>query len=211
MKYLDFKKKVAEFPVFSSSVLTHLYENSQVLRNQLSRWEKQNLVHKLKKGLYVLNEADRKASLSRTFIANQIYSPSYISTEYALGFYRLIPERIADVTSVTTRKTYRVSNTFGTFVYQHISEKVFAGFTILQDEAKHPFLIAFPEKAMVDFIYLNLKRFTPGDSNVFEGSFRFQNLDMLKKKVLLDYAQLFGNRKLVLVIKTLLDFKEKQK
>jgi predicted transcriptional regulator of viral defense system len=210
MKYLDFKKKISGVPFFSSSLLAHLGENPQVLRNQLSRWEKQNLLHKLRKGLYVLNEVDRKETLSRTFLANQIYSPSYVSTEFALGFYNLIPERVADVTSVTTRKTYRVSNIFGIFVYQHISEKTFAGFTVLQDEARHPFLIALPEKAMVDFIYLNLKRFAPGDMDVFENSFRFQNLGDLKEKRLLDYARLFKNKKLFSIVETLLDVREKQ-
>lgn len=65
---------------------------------QLSNWEKKGLIIRLKRGLYVLNENDRKIEPSRIFLANSLYSPSYVSTAYALGYYDLIPEKVEDGT-----------------------------------------------------------------------------------------------------------------
>lgn len=65
---------------------------------QLSNWEKKGLIIRLKRGLYVLNENNRKIEPSRIFLANSLYSHSYVSTAYALGYYDLIPEKVEDGT-----------------------------------------------------------------------------------------------------------------
>lgn len=195
MKYLDFKNKVKDMPVISSSLFVYLDINEQTLRNQISGWKKKGLILQLKKGQYVLNENDRKAKVSKLFLANQIYTPSYISNEYALMFYDLIPERVVDLTSVTTRKTAMFKNDFGYFIYQHLSIKCFEGFIERKDENKRSFLIAEPEKAVVDFIYFNLPRFTR-NIDIFEESFRFQNYSNLNRLKLHKFAALFRNKKL---------------
>jgi len=69
-----------------------------ILRVQLSNREKKGLIIRLKQGLYVLNENNRKIEPSRIFLANSLYSPSYVSTAYALGYYDLIPEKVEDGT-----------------------------------------------------------------------------------------------------------------
>lgn len=209
MKYLEFKKRVERFPLISSSQLVFVEKNLQVLRNQLSRWRRQGLIVKLKKGLYVLNEYDRRIVPSRVFLANQLYPPSYVSTEYALGFYDLIPEKVVDVTSVTVKKTRKIKNMFGTFVYQHISLKAFKGLTQIKDENGYNIFIAVPEKAVVDFIYLNLYRFRKDSLDIFEESFRFQNVEILRKKRLIEFASYFSNKKLTVVVKNFCDFIKK--
>ena len=90
--------------------------------------------------------------------------------EYALNFYGLIPEKVADLTSVTTKKTTRFSAQEGTFIYQHIKPGAFRGFKTFKDEANLTFFMALPEKAVVDFIYLNLEKFKVADSKIFERS-----------------------------------------
>lgn len=196
MKYLEFKNKVKDLPIISSSLFGYLDSNEQVLRNQLSRWKKQGLILELKKGLYVLNENDRKVNISRLFLANQLYPPSYISNEYALMYYNLIPERVVDITSVTTRKTANFRNAFGLFVYQHISPERYDGFVEKKDENDHSFFIACAEKAVVDFIYLNLPRFERDKPDIFEESFRFQNYSSLSSVKMKRFSRLFNKNKL---------------
>src|SRR3989338_11587014 len=58
-----------------------------------------DLFVKLRNGLYALR-SDTPHELE---IANRLYGPSYVSLEYALGFYRLIPETVYTVTSITTK------------------------------------------------------------------------------------------------------------
>jgi hypothetical protein len=197
MNYQRFRKKIKDFPVFSSSHLTTFPGNLQGLRNQLYLWQKKGLVIKLKRGLYVLNKDDRKINPSRVFIASQLVSPSYISTQYALSHYGLIPERVADITSITTRKTAAFENEFGTFVYQHLKLNCFTGFIEEKDENGFSYFIAEPEKAFVDFFYLSLGAFSEEDLLVFERSYRFRKDPKIRPKKLRYYAGIFKNKKLL--------------
>ena len=116
-------------------------------------WTEQakKLIIKLKRGFYVLNENDRKVTPSRFYIANRLYGPSYISMESALSFYGFIPEQVSALTSVTTKKTLRIRNDSGDFLYQHIKPETFRGFKAAKDNTGFDFFIAVPEKAIVDF------------------------------------------------------------
>lgn len=205
MKYLEFKNAVKEFPIISSTHIFNVNKRPQTLKVQLSRWQKKKLVIKVKRGLYILNKSDRKIEPSRIFLANALYAPSYVSTTFAFGYYDLIPEKVEDVTSITTKKTANFTNIFGTFVYQHLKTNLFFGFKEVKDENGFPVLIAEPEKAMLDFIYLNLQDFKGKEKDVFSLSYRFQNLNMLKKKKLTDFAKKYG-KDVFDVVKNLLSF-----
>lgn len=208
MKYLEFKNRVQDMPVFFSRDLGIFKENRQVVRNQIRRWQVQGLLFKLRKGVYVLNKHDRKVEPSKLFIANQLYGPSYISLEYALNFYGLIPERVVDITSVSTRKTKEFQNEFGVFVYRHIKKSCFTGFSMGQDEAGLSYFIAAPEKAVVDFFYFNLKSFKENFQEVFEEGYRFQNVTELNTNKIMGYAGLFKNKKLFQVSRQFCEFIE---
>jgi len=189
MKYIDFKNRIRDLPVFSSQQLAAFGENTQVLRNQLTDWCKKGLVIKLRRGLYILNEADRQITPSRQFLANQLYQPSYVSTEYALYYHDLIPERVADLTSVTPRKSNAFENHLGRFIYQHVKIKSFTGYRMIKDENNLNILVAVPEKALLDFLYLNLSRFK--DSTQIIESLRLQNINTIRIGKLVEYSRLF--------------------
>lgn len=206
MKYLEFKNTVRQFPLISSTHIANINKKPQILKVQLRGWQKKGLIIKLRRGLYILNKNDRKIEPSRIFLANALYSPSYVSMEYALGYYDLIPEKVEDVTSITTKKTSKFTNPFGTFVYQHLKTDLFFGFKEIEDENGFPVLIAEPEKAMLDFIYLNLRDFKGKGKDVFSLSYRFQNLDILKKRKLMDFAKRYENKGVFDVVNNLLSF-----
>lgn len=118
---------------------------------------------------------------------------------------------MVDVTSVTTKKTAKFTNSFGTFIYQHMKTNLFFGFKEITDENGFPVLIAEPEKAILDFIYLNLKDFKDKDEDIFALSYRFQNLDMLKKRKLVDFAEKFENNEIIDLVRKLLSFMKKER
>jgi hypothetical protein len=66
--------------------------------------------------------------------------------------------------------------------------------------------IAEPEKAVLDFIYLNLQEFKNKGEDIFDLSYRLQNLERLKKGKLQKLARLYKNRTFQGVIKNLLKF-----
>jgi len=200
MKFRDFKQKLKALPVFSTSMLGALTVQVGTLRVQLSNWKKKRLVQCLRKGLYVLSREERQIEPSLFYLANQIYMPSYVSLESALSYYGLIPEFVGATTSVTVRKTCRFENEFGIFTYQHIQPKTYHGFGSVQESEGMSILVASPEKALVDFFYLNLDRFSVSDRLIFKESFRFQNSSILEPKKLRMFAEKFGTKKLFAVV-----------
>jgi len=209
MRYLEFKNRIQDMPVFVSRDLSIFGEDKQIVRNQIRRWQDKGLLIKLRKGVYVLNKDNRKINPSKLFIANQLYTPSYVSLEYALNFYGLIPERVVDVTSVCTRKTKDFHNEFGVFIYRHIQKSCFMGFSVGKDEAGLSYFIATPEKAVVDFFYFNLAGFKKNFQEVIEEGYRFQNVSGLKKNKIMEFAGLFKNKKLIQVCSKFCEFIQK--
>ena len=225
MTFTQFRKQFQENPLILSRDIVGFVKNPQVLRNQLTRWEKKGWLIGLKRGVYLLNKNDRRVDIDNNVIANVLYEPSYLSLEYALNFYGIIPEAVADITSVTTRKTMRFSNELGNFIYQKIKPQAFPGFKRMEQK-KNSFFIAEAEKAIVDFLYLHLSQFstnvetrqeageTPHQSklsdrfgarvrDVLEHSYRFQNIEGLNSKRLIELGRLFKTKKLTRVIKEL--------
>ena len=196
MNFSEFKEKFCEMPFISARAVMSLERHPQAMRNQLTRWQEKGLIIQLKRGIYVLNKMDRKVNSSRFFLANQLLWPSYVSLESALSYYGLIPEAVADITSVSTKKTSRFTNPVGRFVYQRVKPYAFRGYRSYKDEAGLECLIAEPEKALVDFLYLNLRKFKTEAKAVFKGSYRFQNIENLKPKKVLSWVGFFKNKRL---------------
>jgi len=205
MNFQEFKASAQTMPVMTGKDAVKL-GNRQTMYNQLMNWQRKGLLVQLRRGLYVLGKTERKIEPSNLFLAGQIYSPSYISLEYALGLYGLIPEMVVEITSVTTKNPARFQNDFGKFSYQHIKRAAFRGFRAEKDKSGLAYFIAEPEKALADFIYLNLPCFKAGDKDIFSQSYRFQNLDSINLEKLTSYASFFGNAKLDGVIRMFCEF-----
>ena len=196
MRYDSFRLMIKNIPIITGAYLKMIGLDDQKFKNQLVRWQKRGKIIKLKRNVYILNENDRYMHPSRHFISYEMYKPSYVSLAYALSYYGIIPEKVADITCITTKKTAYFKNVYGTFVYQHIKENCYTGFIQQTDEAQLPFFMALPEKAVVDFVYLNLHRFTDDYERILRDSFRFQNIHLLKRNKIRFYSALFGNNKL---------------
>ncbi|MBT6842536.1 MAG: hypothetical protein HOA17_01910 [Candidatus Melainabacteria bacterium] len=206
MKYEEFRKVVEKYPVFGDWVFELTKTNPKSLRNNITDWIKKGYVIRLKQGLYTLRDKDRNCRLSSSYLANQIYSPSYISLEYALQFYNLIPERVNEITSVTTKKTAEFSNSLGRFTYAHIKTELFSDYLSYNDSGALQYLIASPEKALLDFIYFKVRKVKNIEANIFESSYRMQNLEDIDCTKLIKIAQKYKMRKVVDLANTLVDY-----
>lgn len=122
-------------------------------KNTLSRWVKKGYLLKLRNNLYTFSELKNVNNI-HYYIANRIYRPSYLSLHTALSFHGLIPESIVQSTSVSTMKTARFKNELGSFSYKKIKNELFFGYTQLEFTKDKTFLIALPEKALLDLLYL---------------------------------------------------------
>jgi len=122
-------------------------------RNNLVRWTGQGLLVRLRQGYYTFPEYLRKADYSFYF-ANRIYRPSYVSLHSALAFYGMIPEAVTQITSVTSLKTASFTNSAGIFTYRSVREDMIFGYLSRPITDGHTVLLATPEKALTDLLYL---------------------------------------------------------
>ena len=113
----------------------------------------------LKKGLYVssdyldLIKAKGETEAYLEYLAGIIRSPSYLSLEYALAKYNLIPEAVFAITSITSKTTRTFQSTLTTFYYRNLKPKLFTGF-VEKNFGKQTYKIALPAKALFDYLYL---------------------------------------------------------
>jgi predicted transcriptional regulator of viral defense system len=106
---------------------------------------------RVKKGLYVLGDRVRTGLVSKELLSNLIYGPSYISQEYALSFYGLIPEKVEAITSMTPKKNKLFKTPVGVFLYRYLNSKLYSlGVTSILIQPECHVLIATPEKALID-------------------------------------------------------------
>lgn len=102
------------------------------------------------KGLY---ETD--STVPAHYLATSICAPSYVSFEYALSYYSLIPEAVYACTSATYRKrrTKKYETPFGLFTYADVPADAFPFCVDVREENGYAFLMASPEKAVCDRLY----------------------------------------------------------
>jgi hypothetical protein len=120
-------------------------------RDVITRLLRDRAVIRVKKGLYVFGPTYARRPYSRELLANLVYGPSYVSLEYALQYYGLIPEHVHAVTSVTVARPKRFQTPVGLFTYRASPvSSYWPGVTRLQLEPGVAALLATPEKALAD-------------------------------------------------------------
>lgn len=157
---------------------------------RLCEWQEKGYITKIINGFYIFNDVVINEYILMR-IANTIYSPSYLSFETALSHYGLIPEAVYRITSATTRKT-KVFNTLqGSFGYRSISKNLFWGYTI---DPENGFIIATPEKAILDYLYLR-KQFNENDLSEWRLNIdEYKNI--VNEETIEKYLRIFNNKTL---------------
>jgi len=174
-------------------------------RDKITDFLRKKVIVRVKKGLYVFGEDYRKVPYSLEILANLAYGPSYISLEYALQYYGMIPERIEAVTSVTTGRSRKFITPVGAFIYRSISLSAFqAGMDMVDMDDGRSFLIAVPEKALADKIHADRGVVIGSQKDI--SSYLLDNLRLdpgLLKEMDPDwmetYAGCYGSRKIMLL------------
>ncbi len=136
-------------PYYDHIYLMDSLHNYASPKSKLTTMIKSGEVIKLRRGLF-LNGSSTDYSIKT--LANKIYGPSYISFEYALSYYNLIPERVETITcaSYGKNKNKRFDTPVGSFLYRSIPRALYPYGIIRQEEGNNPFLIASKEKALCD-------------------------------------------------------------
>ena len=133
--------------VITSSMLKNKYCDYSNPLDKVKRDADRGVIFRLTRGLY---ETD--INTNPCFLASSILSPSYLSFDWALSYYGLIPEKVVAITSASfnVRKNKTYINQFGRFEYSDISSSAFSeGLTYLES-GEYIVKIATKEKAICD-------------------------------------------------------------
>ncbi len=163
----------------------------------ISRMVKSGELIRLKNGFFLIAEKLDESPAPFEQIANLLYGPSYISFEWALSYYKMIPEGVYVVTSASTTKSKAFDTPIGTFDYTYLSHHRYAIGIDQKENGAGRFLIATPEKALADLIHLKSKKLEGKDLLVDLIEARRMDEDLLKnlnKKHLLEIAENYRSK-----------------
>ena len=137
--------------IYDFQSLSIKYKGYSNIYQKINNECKKGILIKIKRGLdtddlYNDNEV----------IAIICYNPSYISFEYALSYYGVIPEFVSTFTSATfgkkNNKIYHMKDS--TFDYRSVPDEVFPmGVLIMKNSKNISYKIASKEKALCDLLY----------------------------------------------------------
>ncbi len=137
--------------IFDYQTLTDVLKDLSSPRDKITDLLRKGIIVRVKKGLYVFGDRHRRDPYSKELLANLVYGPSYVSLDYALAYYGIIPERVEALTSVTVSRSRRFRTPVGLFIYRQIPARAYqAGMVRVEGDHNQAFLIASPEKALAD-------------------------------------------------------------
>lgn len=184
-----------------------LDKEGEDLNYWIKKLTKEKLLIPIKKGFYFSSYyKDESIDIYGVYLANVLRFPSYVSLEYVLAKYNLIPESVFTITSVTLKSSRTYESEVGTFIYQNIKKELFNGYQrISLGKSGLTVKIAYFYKALFDFLYL--KKFSSAKQmgNYLKGGGRinWQALENQDKKNLIKALKNSSSKKMVTILKIL--------
>ena len=153
MKTIELKNALP-LSVFSHEMVSSILEKSfSNVNEKISNLVKNGDLIRLKKGFYTFSKLYQTKPINLISVANTLYSPSYVSFDYALSYYGMIPERVTEVTSATSKNKKLFDTPIGRFSYKKISLDAYSlGIDWIYDDIEGGRFIATAEKALCDKI-----------------------------------------------------------
>lgn len=187
--------------IVTTSMLKEKFHNYSNPLDKIKRDADKGVIIRLAKGIYETNK-----NTEPCLLASSILSPSYLSFDWALAFYGLIPERVFAITSASLglRKNKTFENQFGRYEYTDIPVEAFSeGITYLEN-SEYAAKIAMKEKAICDSLckwrvvknVKELKELLFEDKRIDEDEFALCDFELMKR-----LAKLYNKTNLKLLIK----------
>jgi len=200
METIDIKNHFTA-PLFTHEMLSAFLEPSVSQVNiKIANLVNNGDLIRLKRGIYYLGKKYQSSPIDYISISNMLYTPSYVSFDYALSYYGMIPERVSEMTAATLNHPKLFETPMGRFSYKHIPKEAYAlGVDWLFDEINGGKLIATPEKALCDKI-----RYDRGIGSMTQEQMRdyllydlrLERLELLDSALILCIAQAYRSKNL---------------
>jgi hypothetical protein len=152
VNFIEEIQKYAEQPI-TTQILLGILKDFRRPYDKIDEMVRKGHIVQLKRGLYVPTDLLNIKGPEPFLIANHLYGPSYISLDSSLFHWGMIPERVFETTSVTTRISKTFKTKAGIFSYLHFPLPYYSfGMQKLSLTEKQIILIASPEKSICDKI-----------------------------------------------------------
>ena len=152
---MEFREQVSNYAgqPLTRQVLMDLLKDYKRPYDKINELVKQKLLTQIKRGVFVPGPQLKIEGPENFLLANHLWGPSYISSDSALSYWGLIPERVYEICSMCTNtyKTYKTPA--GRFKYHHLALPYYSfGQQQIELAPRQRILIATPEKALCDKI-----------------------------------------------------------
>lgn len=138
---------------FNRQVMLSILKNYKRPNDKISEMVKKGELITIKKGLYIPGKKTGLPSIEPFLLANHLWGPSYVSLESAMSFWNLIPEKVFETTSITTRSTKKYKTPEGRFSYFRLPLPYYSfGLKSVELSTGQVAIIASQEKAICDKI-----------------------------------------------------------
>jgi predicted transcriptional regulator of viral defense system len=200
---LKYKTHLIDHATLSSILLNRGYTS---IKDKIKLLKKKNIIKTLKKGFYVHTSPVVKNIISKEIIANNLLGPSYISFDYALHYYNLIPESVHEISSATSKRTKSFTTDYGIFSYRSMKTELYGIGLIIQESNNGNFIIATKEKALCDKVYFtkDIKINSKKDMYAFlENDLRldFEELEDFNMEIIEQYLYITKSKKIKILLK----------
>jgi hypothetical protein len=190
---MDIREAIAPYgeAAITKQIILDVLSDYQRPYDKINELVKKGFLIAVKKGFYIPGPTLNISRPESSLIANQLYGPSYISMESALSYWGLIPERVFETTSVTTKRSKEFKTPVGRFSYLHASTPYYSfGIKSVKLTEKQVVMIASAEKAICDKIVFTsgvllrstkqAREFLVDDLRIDEESLRMLDIEQVK-------------------------------
>lgn len=202
---LKFRTHIIDYASIKTVLQNMGYVN---INDKIKNLKQKGILRTLKKELYVHTSIISNNLISKEIIANNILGPSYISLDYALCFYGLIPETVHEITSITTKRSKLFETDYGVFSFKQTKKELFQLGLHIEETKNGNFLMASKEKAICDKIFFttdakitstkSMIEFLENDLRIF-----LDEIENFDTEVVNDYYEISKSKKIKLLLNIL--------
>ncbi|MBC9932276.1 type IV toxin-antitoxin system AbiEi family antitoxin domain-containing protein [Chitinophaga qingshengii] len=139
--------------LLTQAILLSILKGYSQPTDKIQTLVQEKVLFPMKEGLYIPGPALKIRRPERFLVANHIFGPSYVSLDVALSYHGLIPERVFEVSSMTTQASCQFDTPVNRYAYYHLPLPYYTyGIKHTELWEDQFALVATPEKALSDKI-----------------------------------------------------------
>jgi hypothetical protein len=152
MNFIEAIKEYSGQPL-TRQILMDLLQEYRRPYDKINELVKQGLLIQVKRGIFIPGPQSLTPAPEKLLLANHLWGPSYVSSDSALSYWGLIPERVYETCSMTTNMAKTYKTPLGRFRYIRIPLPYYSfGIQRIELASKQMTLIAGKEKSLCDKI-----------------------------------------------------------